>query len=84
MYKKFWFFILYLTESLEVRTGTTALFLFRLFVIFLSKLIEKFGLAASWMNTFFGLYFHCYIILIGVGNEKLQDQRLRVAHTENV
>ena len=41
------FLILYLTESLEFTIGTTALFFFKFFEIFLSNFIEKFGLAAS-------------------------------------
>ena len=34
-------------ESFEVTTGTTALFFFKFFEIFLRSLIEKLGLAAS-------------------------------------
>ena len=48
--------ILYLIESFDLMTGTTALFVLKFFVMFLSNLIEKFGLAASCINTFFGLY----------------------------
>ena len=54
------FFILYFIESLDETTGTTALFLFKFFDKFLSNFIEKLGLAASWMNIFFGLYFFRY------------------------
>ena len=47
-------------ESLDLMTGTTALFFFKYFVIFFSNLIEKSGLAASCIRTFFGLYFLRY------------------------
>ena len=36
--------------------GTTALLFFKFLAIFLSNLIEKLGLAASCIKTFFGLY----------------------------
>ena len=58
---KTWFLTLYFIESFEVTTGTTALFFLKFFAIFLSKSIEKFGLAASWIKTFFGLYFLRYL-----------------------
>ena len=55
-----WFLILYLIESLGVTTGMTALFFFKLLFIFFNNWTEKFGLAASWINTFFGLNFFKY------------------------
>ena len=42
--------------SFELIIGTTALLFFKFLAIFLSNLIEKLGLAASCINTFFGLY----------------------------
>ena len=47
-------------ESFDETIGTTALLFFKFFVIFLSNPIEKFGLAASCINTFFGLNFLRY------------------------
>jgi hypothetical protein len=38
---------LYLIESLELTTGTEALFFLRELIKFFNNLIEKFGLAAS-------------------------------------
>ena len=52
--------ILYFIESFEKIKGTTALFFFNFFIIFLSNDIEKSGLAASCIKTFFGLYFLRY------------------------
>ena len=42
--------------SFELIIGTTALLFFKFLAIFLSNLIEKLGLAASCIKTFFGLY----------------------------
>ena len=47
-------------ESFEDTIGTTALFLFKFFEIFLRSSIEKFGLAASCMKTLLGLYLFKY------------------------
>ena len=41
--------------SFELIIGTTALLFFKFLAIFLSNPIEKLGLAASCINTFFGL-----------------------------
>ena len=49
------FLKIYLIESVEQIYGTTALFFFNLLSIFLTSLIEKLGLAASWINTFLTL-----------------------------
>ena len=46
--------------SFELIIGTTALLFFKFLAIFLSNLIEKLGQAASWINTFFGLYLFKY------------------------
>ena len=42
--------------SCEFIIRTTALLFFKFLAIFLSNLIEKLGLAASCIKTFFGLY----------------------------
>ena len=54
------FWVLYFIVSFESTIGTTALLFFKFLVIFLSNLIEKLGLAASCINTFFGLYLFRY------------------------
>ena len=51
---------LYFIESFELIIGTTALLFFNCLIIFFSNLIEKFGLAASCIITFFGLNFLIY------------------------
>ena len=47
------FLILYFTEFSDFKYGTTALFFFNSFFNLCNNLIDKFGLAASWINTFF-------------------------------
>ena len=46
--------------SFELIIGTTALLFFKFLAIFFNNLIEKLGLAASCINTFFGLYLLIY------------------------
>ena len=52
---------MYFTESFENIKGTTALFFFKFFEMFLSNFVEKFGLAASCIKTLRGLYFLIYL-----------------------
>jgi len=54
------FWVLYFIVSFELIIGITALFFIKFLAIFFSSLIEKLGLAASCINTFFGLYFFRY------------------------
>ena len=51
---------MYLIESFEEITGIEALFLFSELIKFFKSLIVKFGLAASWIKTLFGLNFLIY------------------------
>ena len=51
-----WFWVLYFIVSFELIIGTTALLFFKFLAIFFNNLIEKLGLAASCIKTFFGLY----------------------------
>ena len=44
-------------ESLELIIGIDALFFCNELISFFKRPIEKFGLAASWIKTLFGLYF---------------------------
>ena len=57
---KSWLFTLYLIESFECIEGITALLFLSDLIRFFKRLIVKFGLAASWIRTLFGLNFFIY------------------------
>ena len=52
---------LYLIESFDEITGIDASFLSSDLISFFKRLIVKFGLAASWIKTSFGLNFLMYL-----------------------